>query len=176
MVHLSLYFRGILSPTSAGKPLAHFLGRRIDCISLAAKWATWCGPSKTEISVSEWEDLLHRVLQKSAKTPAFQLCPFLLSPISIRNRRSPNHINLVVELLNDPLQSGGWGVRSFARFGRWGFGELPGWWAATVATYCPSRLGELPKFLSSKPCEWSDAPPCTKGKITWYWNDFSYLI
>ena len=29
----------------------------------------------------------------------------------------------------------------------------PGWWAATVATYCPSRPGELPKFLSSKPCE-----------------------
>ena len=29
----------------------------------------------------------------------------------------------------------------------------PGWWAATVATYCPSRPGELSKFLSSKPCE-----------------------
>ena len=27
-----------------------------------------------------------------------------------------------------------------------------GWWADTVATYCPSRLGELPKFLSTKPC------------------------
>ena len=33
------------------------------------------------------------------------------------------------------------------------FGSSPGWWAATVATYCPSRSGELPKFLSSKPCE-----------------------
>ena len=32
-------------------------------------------------------------------------------------------------------------------------GSSPGWWAATVATYCPSRPGELPKFLSSKPCE-----------------------
>ena len=32
-------------------------------------------------------------------------------------------------------------------------GSSPGWWAATVATYSPSRLGELPKFLSSKPCE-----------------------
>ena len=31
------------------------------------------------------------------------------------------------------------------------FGSSPGWWAATVATYCPSRLGELPKFLFSKP-------------------------
>ena len=29
----------------------------------------------------------------------------------------------------------------------------PAWWAATVATYCPSSLGELPKFLSSKPCK-----------------------
>ena len=32
-------------------------------------------------------------------------------------------------------------------------GSLPGWWAATVATYCPSRPGELPKFSSSKPSE-----------------------
>ena len=32
-------------------------------------------------------------------------------------------------------------------------GSSPGWWAATVATYCPSRPGELPKLLSSKPCE-----------------------
>ena len=40
-------------------------------------------------------------------------------------------------------------------------GSSPGWRAATVATYCPSRQGELPKFLSSKPCEWSDAPRCS---------------
>ena len=33
------------------------------------------------------------------------------------------------------------------------WGVPPGWWAATVATYCPSRPGELPKFLSSKPSE-----------------------
>ena len=32
-------------------------------------------------------------------------------------------------------------------------GCSPGWLAATVANYCPSRAGELPKFLSSKPCE-----------------------
>ena len=32
-------------------------------------------------------------------------------------------------------------------------GSSPSWWAATVATYCPSRPGEVPKFLSSKPCE-----------------------
>ena len=25
-------------------------------------------------------------------------------------------------------------------------GSSPGWWPATVATYCPSRPGELPKF------------------------------
>ena len=35
-------------------------------------------------------------------------------------------------------------------------GSYPAWWAATVATFCPSRLGELPRFLSSKP---SDRPP-----------------
>ena len=33
------------------------------------------------------------------------------------------------------------------------FGSSSGWWAATVATYCPSRPGELPKCLSSKPYE-----------------------
>ena len=32
-------------------------------------------------------------------------------------------------------------------------GSSPGRWAASVATYCPSRPGELPKFLSSKLCE-----------------------
>ena len=36
-------------------------------------------------------------------------------------------------------------------------GSSPGWWAATVAAYCPSRLGELPKFVSSKPCEWQES-------------------
>ena len=40
-------------------------------------------------------------------------------------------------------------------------GSFPAWWVATVATYCPSRPGELLKFLSSKPCEWSDASRCT---------------
>ena len=32
-------------------------------------------------------------------------------------------------------------------------GSSRGWWAATVATYCQSSPGELPKILSSKPCE-----------------------
>ena len=32
-------------------------------------------------------------------------------------------------------------------------GSSPGWWAASVAIYCPSRPGELPKSSSSKPSE-----------------------
>ena len=40
-------------------------------------------------------------------------------------------------------------------------GSSPGWWAATVAIYCPSRPGELPKFVSSKPSERPDAPLCS---------------
>ena len=49
-------------------------------------------------------------------------------------------------------------VQSGAAYHSLGFededlGSSLGWWAATVATYCPSRPGELPKFLSSKPCE-----------------------
>ena len=30
-------------------------------------------------------------------------------------------------------------------------GDFPGWWAATVATYCPSRMVELPKSKSTQP-------------------------
>ena len=30
-------------------------------------------------------------------------------------------------------------------------GSSPGWWAATVATYCPSRMVELPKSKSTQP-------------------------
>ena len=30
-------------------------------------------------------------------------------------------------------------------------GSSPGWWAATVATYCPSRVVEHPKSKSTKP-------------------------
>ena len=33
------------------------------------------------------------------------------------------------------------------------WGVPPGWWAAIVATYCPSRPGELPNFLFTKPSE-----------------------
>ena len=28
-------------------------------------------------------------------------------------------------------------------------GSSPGWWAATVATYCPSRMVEHPKSMST---------------------------
>ena len=31
------------------------------------------------------------------------------------------------------------------------FGSSPGWWAATVATYCPNRMVEHPKSKSSQP-------------------------
>ena len=30
-------------------------------------------------------------------------------------------------------------------------GSFPGWWAATVATYCPSRMVEHPKSKSTQP-------------------------
>ena len=30
-------------------------------------------------------------------------------------------------------------------------GSSPGWWAASVATYCPSRMEEHSKFKSTKP-------------------------
>ena len=39
-----------------------------------------------------------------------------------------------------------WASRNSLGFER--FGEFPGWWATTVATYCPNMPGELPKFLS----------------------------
>ena len=36
-------------------------------------------------------------------------------------------------------------------------GNSPGRWTATVATYCPSTPGELPKFLLTKPHAWREA-------------------
>ena len=49
-------------------------------------------------------------------------------------------------------------VQSYAARHSQGFvnknlGSSPGWWATTVVTYCPSRPGELPKFLLTKPCK-----------------------
>ena len=46
-----------------------------------------------------------------------------------------------------------WASRYSLGFEDEDLGTSPGWWATSVATYCPSRQGELPKFLSSKPCE-----------------------
>ena len=41
------------------------------------------------------------------------------------------------------------------------FGSSPGWWAAAVATYCPSRMVEHPKSKSTKPSLRGHGTPCT---------------
>ena len=38
----------------------------------------------------------------------------------------------------------------------------PGWWAASVATYCPSRMVEHPKSNSTQPSRSPDAPDCRR--------------
>ena len=40
-------------------------------------------------------------------------------------------------------------------------GTSPGWWAATVATYCTSRMVEHPKSKSTKPSLRGHGTPCT---------------
>ena len=40
-------------------------------------------------------------------------------------------------------------------------GSSPGWWAATVATFCPSRVVEHPKSKSTKPSLRGHGTPCT---------------
>ena len=40
-------------------------------------------------------------------------------------------------------------------------GSSPGWWAATVATYCPSRMVEHPKSKSTETSPSGYGPPCT---------------
>ena len=39
-------------------------------------------------------------------------------------------------------------------------GSSPGWWAATVATYCPSRMVEYPNLSQPNPAARPPAPPC----------------
>ena len=39
-------------------------------------------------------------------------------------------------------------------------GSSPGWWATTVATYCPSRVVEHPKSKSTKPSPRGHGTPC----------------
>ena len=41
-------------------------------------------------------------------------------------------------------------------------GSSSGWRATTVATYCPSRPGELPKSSSLKPCDRVDEKRCIR--------------
>ena len=41
-------------------------------------------------------------------------------------------------------------------------GSSPGWWAATVATYCPSRMVEPPKSKSTQ-------PRYATTRVTLYW-------
>ena len=45
-------------------------------------------------------------------------------------------------------------------------GVSPGWWASTVATYCPSRVVEHPKSTSTKPSLRGHRTPCIcPGKL-----------
>ena len=41
----------------------------------------------------------------------------------------------------------------------------PGWWAATVATYCPSRMMEHPKSKSTAPCARPPGSRCRGSKV-----------
>ena len=43
-------------------------------------------------------------------------------------------------------------------------GSSPGWWAATLATYCPSRMVEHPKYMSTKPCARPPGSRCISVK------------
>ena len=47
------------------------------------------------------------------------------------------------------------------------FESFPGWWANTVATYCPSRPSQLTKKNTRKYHEWLDALDC---RLTQKWN------
>ena len=57
------------------------------------------------------------------------------------------------------LQSGASGLR--LGWVELDLGNSPGWWAASVATYCPSRMVEHPKSNSTQPSRSPDAPDCT---------------
>ena len=54
------------------------------------------------------------------------------------------------------------GVQSWVRFCQQEFGEFPRpAWAVGSYSSGPPAGGKLPKFLSSKPCEWRAVPLCT---------------
>ena len=42
-------------------------------------------------------------------------------------------------------------MNTIPRFVDLDLGSSAGWWAATVATYCPSRMVELPKSKETQP-------------------------
>ena len=62
-------------------------------------------------------------------------------------------------------------------------GSSPGWWVATVATYCLSRMVEHPKSMSTKPSPRGHGTSCTlvadsERKIlrsVSHWSDFQAL-
>ena len=45
-------------------------------------------------------------------------------------------------------------------------GSSPGWWAATAASYCPSRSGELPKLIATEYRNQGDGSPCKLKETT----------
>ena len=51
-------------------------------------------------------------------------------------------------------------------------GNSPGWWAATLATYCPSRLGELAQKTITKHGEQVDENRCRFERcFKWHFAD-----
>ena len=86
----------------------------------------------------------------------FPGCPKTALPLhyELRNTNIPSRTNL------PPQIQGGAGGLSVG----WvdlDLGSSPGWWAATVATYCPSRMVEHSKSKSTQPTDKPPAPPCT---------------
>ena len=73
--------------------------------------------------------------------------------------------NLCILLQRDP----GSLAQGFVDLDLW---SSPGWWAATVATYCPSRMVEHPKSKSTKPCA---RPPGSRCTCTSKCGTFTYI-
>ena len=60
----------------------------------------------------------------------------------------------------------GWHITLSPRFCCNQFGEFPGLRAATAASYCPGRPGELPKLIATEPRTQRDVSPCSN--MPWY--------
>ena len=56
------------------------------------------------------------------------------------------HDSMILGQSSNPVHC--WASRHSLGFEDDDLGSSPSWWAATVATYCPSRPGELSKFLT----------------------------